>query len=211
MLTLDNITLEYFGVNNILPTMVVTSNVDATLNRIMASNEGNISVDLDFRISRSNNNNPSPANMNEGGTQNVIYKLTIGAATYEFSYNYDDTLSYTRKIIFNQGTSDVAATLYAYINALPLIGLGESNHTLGIDHIQEQIALQRTTDNTKLFGTPTDETYFNHYIPNGSNCPFIVKNLYEMRTTEFIVAINAILLAMQELKGHEIHELKMFI
>ncbi len=162
MLTLDNITLEYFGVNNILPTMVVTSNVDATLNRIMSSNEGNISVDLDFRISRSNNNKPSPANMNEGGTQNVIYKLTIGAATYEFSYNYDNTLSYTRKIIFNQGASDVAATLSAYINALPLIGLGESNHTLGIDHIQEQIALQRTTDNTKLFGTPTDETYFNH-------------------------------------------------
>lgn len=66
-----------------------------------------------------------------------------------------------------------------------------------------------TSDNKKE--TLCDETYFNHYIPNGSNCPFIVKNLYEMRTTEFIVAINAILLAMQELKGNEIHELKMFI
>lgn len=162
MLTLDNISLDSFGAGNILPTMVVTSNVDATLNKIMASNKSNISVDLDFSISRANNHNTSPANMNEGGTQNVVYKLTIGDATYTFSYNYDNTLSYTRKIIFNQGASDVPATLSAYINALPLIGLGESNHTVGIDHIQEQIVLQRTTDNTKLFGTATDETYYNH-------------------------------------------------
>ena len=37
------------------------------------------------------------------------------------------------------------------------------------------------------------------------------KNLYEMYATEFIVAINAILTAMKNLKGNEIHELKMFI
>lgn len=162
MLTLDNISLDYFGAGNILPTMVVTSNVDATLNKIMASNKNNISVDLDFNIGRSNIGHNGDKEMNPTGTQNVVYKLTIGQAIYTFSYKYDNTLSYTRKIIFNQGASDVPAALSAYIDALPLIGLGESNHTLGIDHIQEQIVLQRTTDNTKLFGTATDETYFNH-------------------------------------------------
>lgn len=171
MLTLDNITLEYFGVNNILPTMVVTSNVDATLNKIMASNENNISVDLDFGVGRSRNTDQwDQSNMNESGEQKVEYRLTIGEATYEFVYNYDNTLTYTREIVFNQGVSDVSASLYAKIDALPLIGLGESNHTVGIDHIQEQIALQRTSDNTKLFGTATDETYYNH-----SEVPAIVE------------------------------------
>ena len=66
-----------------------------------------------------------------------------------------------------------------------------------------------TSDNRKII--LCDETYFKHYIPNGSNSPFIVKNLDEMRKIEFIVAINAILTAMKNLKGNEIHELKMFI
>ena len=66
-----------------------------------------------------------------------------------------------------------------------------------------------TSDNKKE--TLCDEKYFSHYIPNGSNSPFIVRNLDDMCTTEFIVTINTILLAMQELKGDEIHELKMVI
>ena len=66
-----------------------------------------------------------------------------------------------------------------------------------------------TSDNKKE--TLCDEKYFAHYIPNGSNSPFIVRNLDDMCTTEFIVTINTILLAMQELKGDEIHELKMVI
>ena len=66
-----------------------------------------------------------------------------------------------------------------------------------------------TSDNKKE--TLCDEKYFRAYEQDLSNSAFIVRNLYEMRTTEFIVAINAILLAMQELKGNEIHELKMFI
>lgn len=162
MLTLDNISLDYFGAGNILPTMVVTSNVSETLNKIKSSSINNISVDLDFNIGRSNIGNQGNKEMNPTGTQNVVYKLTIGQATYTFSYNYDNTLEYTRQIIFNQGPDDVSANVYAYINALPLIGIGESNHTLGIDHIQEQIALQRVADNTKIVGTSTDETYYNH-------------------------------------------------
>ena len=66
-----------------------------------------------------------------------------------------------------------------------------------------------TSDNKKE--TLCDEKYFAHYIPNGSNSPFIVRNFDDMCTTEFIVTINTILLAMQELKGDEIHELKMVI
>ena len=66
-----------------------------------------------------------------------------------------------------------------------------------------------TSDNKKE--TLCDEKYFSHYIPNGSNSPFIVRNLDDMCTTEFIVTINTILLAMQELKGDEIHELKIVI
>lgn len=66
-----------------------------------------------------------------------------------------------------------------------------------------------TSDNKKE--TLCDEKYFAHYIPNGSNSPFIVRNLDDMCTTEFIVTINTILLAMQELKGDEIHELKIVI
>lgn len=66
-----------------------------------------------------------------------------------------------------------------------------------------------TSDNKKE--TLCDEKYFAHYIPNSSNSPFIVRNLDDMCTTEFIVTINTILLAMQELKGDEIHELKIVI
>ena len=77
-------------------------------------------------------------------------------------------------------------------------------------HIQVIYENERYTSSYKK-ETLCDEKYFAHYIPNGSNSPFIVRNLDDMCTTEFIVTINTILLAMQELKGDEIHELKMVI
>ena len=79
-----------------------------------------------------------------------------------------------------------------------------------ITHIQVIYENERYTSDNKKY-VLCDEKYFAHYLPNGSNSPFIVKNMFEMRKTEFIVAINTILFAMQELKGNELHELTMFI
>lgn len=66
-----------------------------------------------------------------------------------------------------------------------------------------------TNDNKKE--TLCDEKYFRDYEQDLSNSAFIIKNLYEMYATEFIVTIYTILTAMKILKGNEIHELKMFI
>ncbi len=154
-LELNNIELNSFGVNNLLSSMVIVTKNQTTLNLIKSSYTNAIDVDLDFQIARGQSGQYGGSGGD--GMGNVEYVLTVDGVPYTFSHSFYETLSYTGHVLFNPTSqSDINVKLDASLSANNTESMGN------IDHIQEQIALQRTSDNTKLFGTATDETYYNH-------------------------------------------------
>lgn len=146
----------------------VYSQNKGTVDLIQSSYPLATSINMSYEIENEFSGNGGTGPSDIDGT--ITFKVTVGSHEWTMSssfYNYLSNNLNSYLVVFDNEEGTANAKVQVILDCYAISGTAGNE----ISHVQEQIALSRIEEDgslTKIAGTPTDETYFNHPGDGGS-------------------------------------------